>query len=147
MSGLNQPLMPLKPVQSVLCTFQRRSVTSRLYFGGNPMTFLVCPIFTQMINRGNCVNVCRPIHCAVQKRIWDLARAGVQFIRKGHRRGQSPRHARRSGGGGLGASPRKFEKLDTLRFNFPAFQGIAYCIIECAFMTWVASILLAILFL
>ena len=26
--------------------------TSRLDFGGNPMTFLVCPIFTQMINRG-----------------------------------------------------------------------------------------------
>jgi len=27
--------------------------TSRLDFGGNPMTFLVCPIFTQMINRGH----------------------------------------------------------------------------------------------
>ena len=29
--------------------------TCRLDFGGNPMTFLVCPIFTQMINRSHCV--------------------------------------------------------------------------------------------
>ena len=61
-SGLNLPLMPLKPVQSVLYTFQRRSVTrglgpvtSRLDFCGNLITFLVCPIFTQMINRGHYV--------------------------------------------------------------------------------------------
>jgi len=44
---------------------------------------------------------------------------------------------------GLGASPRKFENLDTLWFIFPASQGITNCMIECAFMTWVASILLA----
>ena len=46
-------------VQSVLCTSEAKrgpvSGTTRLDFGGNPMTFLVCPIFTQMINRGHCV--------------------------------------------------------------------------------------------
>jgi len=35
-------------------------------------------------------------------------------------------------GGGMGASPRKFENLDTLCFIFPAFQCITNCMIECA---------------
>ena len=53
MSGLNLPLMPLKSV--VLCTVctlyfseAKRGPgpgTSRLDFGGNPMTFLDCPHF------------------------------------------------------------------------------------------------------
>jgi len=53
-----------------------------------------------------------------QWRIKDLARAGVQSIRKGHRRG------RRRAPAGVWGLPRKFENLDTLWFIFPAFQGI-----------------------
>ena len=52
---------------------------------------------------------------ASQWRIWDLAREGVQFIRKGHRRGEAPTCALKArAGGGPGASPREFENLDTL---------------------------------
>jgi len=53
-----------------------------------------------------------------------LARAGVQSIRKGHRRGKAPnmrtKGAHQRGRGGL---PVKFENLDT----HSAFQGITNC--------------------
>jgi len=49
-------------------------------------------------------------------------------IRRGRRK--------RAPAGGLGASPRKFENLDTLWFIFAAFQGITNCMIECALTTW-----------
>ena len=66
-----------------------------------------------------------------------FGKGGCPIHQKGVPEGAKPRHARqsRTPAGGLGASPRKFENLDTLWFIFPAFQGITNCVIECAFMT------------